>query len=96
MHVVTRFKFNEQGLVASVAKLSEERFMLEQRVMLFPDNLSSVCAKKPLGDSSKGFFMFPSCRSRSHGAFFRNIAILGALIHFFLKGPCRWALDPED
>ncbi len=30
------------------------------------------------------------------GPFFKNIAILGALIHFFFKGPGRYSLDKED
>ena len=29
------------------------------------------------------------------GPFFKNIAILGALIHFFFRGPGRYALDKE-
>ena len=30
------------------------------------------------------------------GPFFKNIAILGALIHLFFKGPGRYSLDKED
>lgn len=30
------------------------------------------------------------------GPFFKNIAILGALTHFFFKGPGRYALEKED